>query len=472
MDAEDVAYFESLEVRVTELPETKVAECLKKIGATTYYVGGCLRDAFMQLPVKDTDLLVRGAAVEAVAEALVGMGARVDLVGQSFGVLKVGLDGVVLDVAFPRTERSTGPGRRDFEVSVDPFMPIEQDLARRDLTCGAMALEVGKDPAEALIDLFGGRQDIRDGILREVGNPAERFAEDSLRIMRVFRFKARFGFHIALGTQRGIQECANYLKHTAAERIGDELSGLLMGKSGLHVRTALQDMIDLGVMAQVIPEFMESVGFEQHNVHHIYTVEAHVLSALEWAVDHGASLRARWAVLLHDIAKPRTFTMDEGRGHFLRHEDMGDPMAQEILRRLRRPEDFVVQVGKIVGEHLNPGREATRKSLRRYAAKMGDLVEDGVMCRAADLHAHATVEGFEAGAWMEKTLADIREHAGAVTGFTQAKLALDGNRIAELFGVSGAGIGALKKRATQAVVDGLVENDEAKLVGFLRDNPQ
>jgi tRNA nucleotidyltransferase/poly(A) polymerase len=445
---------------VTENVDT-VVRAVHEAGGEVFFVGGAVRDSFMHLPSKDMDLLVRLLSVERLMEVLPG---RVDAVGKSFGVLKVTVNGETIDVALPRTERSTGTGHGDFAVHSDPFLPVEQDLARRDFTMNAIAINA---VTAQVVDPFNGMRAIAERRVEAVGNATERFTEDPLRMFRAIRFAARLGFFMSEEVSAGIETCAPLAATVAKERIAEEVSRTLMSDNGEQVRGAILRMRRFGIMEYVIPEWAASVGFKQHNPHHFLNVEGHVLCALEYAVNRGASLRARWAVLLHDIAKPATFTMGEnGHGHFYGHEDVGEKMASEILHRLKFSEDFCRGVSKIVREHLRPQQGSSDRVLRRYVAAMGELTEDGLMCREADNFAH--VGGGTAREVMDEFRSRIAT-MNSISGFTEAKLALRGDVIAAEMGVSGRAIGELKKAAAAAVVDGTVENEPNALMAFLKE---
>jgi tRNA nucleotidyltransferase (CCA-adding enzyme) len=450
----------------------KIANAVLGAGGRLYMVGGGVRDLILGATPKDYDFLVTGVPLIILTAALEKIpDAKVDAVGKSFGVLKVTIEGETFDVALPRTERSTGTGHSDFEINSDPDLSVEEDLARRDFTMNAIAVEV---PTGIRIDPFGGQSDIEQRRIRAVGVPAERFGEDPLRMLRAIRFSSKLDFMIEPRTIEGIMANAPLLQPTpehvgvAKERVAEEMSRLLMGQSGAAVLRALMRMVHFGLMQYVIPEFMPSVGFEQKNHHHIYTVDQHVFKAVEHAVNRGASLRARWAVLLHDIAKPSCFKLDEkGGGHFYEHEEKGAVMATEILTRLKFSNDFVMGVSKIVAEHLRPQSDSTDRVLRRYVARMGELSEDGMMCREADLFAHAP----QHSATAEAVFVDFRQRIAGfkeITGFNESKLALRGDVIAKEFGFKGREIGDAKKMATSAVVEGLVANEEAALLAWLK----
>jgi tRNA nucleotidyltransferase/poly(A) polymerase len=446
-----------------QTPATKaITDAVIAAGGRPYFVGGCVRDAFLGLEPKDRDLLVHGLDVGRLMEVVSrAPGCQsVNAVGQSFGVVKVTIQDETVDVALPRTERSTGAGHRDFAVVTDPSITVEQDLGRRDFTMNALALCA---VTGMLVDPYNGLADLRRGELQSVGHARDRFIEDPLRMLRAVRFQARLGLRLSEHVQIGVIDSARLLPTVAVERVFDEVSRLLMAEGAT---AGLDSMVRLGMMKHVIPEWMESVGFEQRNHHHDRTVDRHVLAALDYAISRNASLRCRWAVLLHDIAKPRTFEVDaDGHGHFYGHEDQGMIVAGQILERLKAPVEFTQQVVHIVGEHLRPPADASDRVLRRFTAAMGEKTEDALLCRESDLYAHAGAElrVAEVQQYRER----IRAFA-QVSGFTQAKLALRGDEIATLFGVSGAGIGRLKVMGTAAVIDGVVPNEHDALVEYLK----
>lgn len=444
-------------LRTHDDPALKIVYAIHAARGEPYFVGGCVRDVFLNRPYKDRDLLVTGLTVDQLVSELPG---KVDQVGRSFGVLKVTLDGETIDVALPRTELSTGAGHRDFEIVTDPSLSVRDDLARRDFTMNAIAVHAIDGE---IIDPFDGITDIRRRVLVGVGDVEQRFRDDPLRMLRGVRFDSTLGMHPSLGVQDATQRNAHLLPTVASERVYGEMCLLLMGSNAPH---ALRCMRATGMMEQVFPEWVPSVGFQQRNDHHHLTVDEHVLTALQHAVDADASLRCRWAVFLHDVAKPQTFTQDaHGHGHFYEHHDQGAVVAAEILRRLKAPEEMIRGVSKIVAEHLRPPKDASDRVLRRYVANMGELTEDGLLCRESDLAAHALehshpdlIQSFR------DRIAGFKE----ISGFSASKLALRGDEIAQLWGLKGAAIGEMKDLLAHDVIDGLVPNDHDALILHLR----
>lgn len=449
-----------------------IAEAVAKLGGTTYIVGGAVRDSFIshrRCATKDYDLLVTSVPFDKLLSSIPG---KVDLVGRSFGVLKTTVNDITVDVALPRTEKSIGSGHKDFNVQYDHALPVEVDLARRDFTMNALAKNV---LTGELIDPFHGVSDITSKCIRTVGKAADRFNEDPLRMLRAVRFASTLEFNLSADTVIGISANSELLKNIAPERISEEMDKLLLAKSPSHVREALRTLRDTGLLETFIPEFKDSYNFDQKNPFHCYTVDEHVFNAVHHAVAINASKLTLWAILLHDIAKPATFSIDaNGRGHFYGHEKVGAEMVTAILSRLKFSSENIRNISLLVREHLRPispkpGATVSDKALRRYVACLGDLALHGLDCREADIAAHA---GCTAD-FARSHVAPIRErirHLESIKGFTQAKLALRGDSIARLFGVSGENIGRIKKMATNAVIDGEVANEHDAIIRWIVAN--
>lgn len=448
---------------IVNLAELKyIAERISAVGGKTYVVGGAVRDSFIGVQSKDVDLLVTGVELEKVRSALPE--AHVP-VGKSFSTLKVPWKFGEIDIALPRVEAKRADGTRDVDnVTIHPNLSVEEDLSRRDFTMNAIAIDVLSGD---VIDPFEGRVDIEYKQIVFVGEPQERIFEDPVRMMRAMRFVAKTGFALDPLAAIGIKFGAELLRHVAAERIQKELMGLLSATDGQWVRNALNLTMNLGLFEQFIPELERSAGFAQNNPYHDKNVWDHVTAAVAYAVQRGFSPRARLAILLHDISKPETYSTDEnGHGHFYRHEEVGSVKVREVLSNLRFSADMISDVSKIVEEHLRPQNNNDR-TLRRFAAEMGDLTDDALACREADLFAHAGHISTTARAVVDDFRARIATLP--VKGFTVADVALRGDVIREKFpGVNGRDIGVMKNICLKAVIDGEVENTEEALINFLR----
>lgn len=294
---------------------------LKKLadaGYSGYLVGGCVRDAVLGTQPHDYDITTNARPEQITA--VFGEEAC-EAYGKAFGTVGVSCAGGFAEITTFRQDGIYTDGRHPQEVTFTG--DLREDLARRDFTCNAMAWS----PQEGLIDPFGGRQDLHDGILRCVGDPCERFSEDALRILRAMRFCAKLSLRPDPATHAAMQAQCDALRQISAERIYSELCNMLMGTAVVRVLCTYPDILSVW-----IPEIRPCVGFEQHSRYHDFTVWEHIARSVGNAP---YDLTVRLTMLLHDLAKPQCMTMDADGGHFKGHAEQGAVMADAILRRLR-----------------------------------------------------------------------------------------------------------------------------------------
>ena len=353
---------------------------LETAGFRAFAVGGCVRDSLLGLAPADFDL-----CTSAKPDQITQVFARHQLLhhGEKHGTVGVVLDGEVFEITTFRMEGGYEDARHPHWV--DFVENVEEDLARRDFTINAMAY----NPSTGYVDPFGGREDLKNKILRTVGDPDARFREDALRILRGARFSARFRLTPDPATLSAMDRLAPLLDKIARERVFEELCKLLVSATAAD----LQQFIPL--LTQVIPELSPSVGFQQHSPHHRYDVFTHTAHVVE-AVPKEPSLR--WAALLHDVGKPACFTQDEnGRGHFKGHAKISQEMADAILLRLKAPSALRQQVTELIGLHMTK-LEPDKKLLRRRLGKLGqDRLEQLLELQEADMGSKGTgiSEGME-----------------------------------------------------------------------------
>jgi tRNA nucleotidyltransferase/poly(A) polymerase len=351
-------------------------------------VGGAVRDELFGVDSKDADFLVPGVDIDGLRAALSTHGRAEELVvaGRSVGVRHYprerrlrSLVPAGIELAPPRREVSTGPGRHDFEIVVDAAAPVEEDLARRDFTVNAMARRLADG---SLVDPYGGQRDVESRTLRTVSRNS--FAEDPLRIVRGLRFVSQFGLEPDEQTLAQMRAEAAGVALVSGERIGGglhadglgELSKLLLGRNPAK---ALRLARDTGVLAQVLPEFAPAIGFQQESRYHDLTVDEHTFAVVQAAADAGNSLTVRLAALFHDLGKPQVgWRGTDGRLHYYArpgystrsHEQVSADLASQALSRLRYPNDLRSRVVRLVRAHmLDPGRGdpvRARRLLARY----------------------------------------------------------------------------------------------------------
>ena len=283
----------------------------------------------------------------------------------------------IIEVTTYRKESQYTDSRHPEQVEF--VSELSQDLARRDFTVNALAM----DKQGQIQDYFGGLDDLQAKIIRTVGEPKDRFEEDALRLMRAVRFAIQLDFIIETKTLVAIQNLATNLEHISKERIRDELTKMMQTPRAINGYILLRDT---HLLPFIMPELLEGIGVEQ-NGHHIYDVWEHLLRTMQHACDRSWSFDLRMAGLLHDIAKPRT---KEGIGKtstFHNHEIVGASMAYEILNRLHYPKKFAARISKLVRYHMfyYDTNEVTEASIRKLIRNVGvENIKDLIKLRECD----------------------------------------------------------------------------------------
>ena len=315
-----------------------LARCLAKAGFQAFWVGGCVRDARLGQAPTDYDI-----ATDATPDEIEHLFRKTIPVGKQFGVIVVLEAGHEYQVATFRAEGDYADGRRPGSVR---FTDAREDTLRRDFTINGLFY----DPlADELHDWVGGQADLEARRIRTIGDPAERFGEDRLRLLRAVRFAVQLGFEIEPATFAVVQQHAAAIREVSAERIRDELLKLFRLPHAAH---GLDLLHESRLLPEVLPELAATIGCEQPPEYHpegdVFTHIRLMLSHLP--ADAGTTLI--WSVLMHDIAKPATLSRDGGRIRFLGHEKVGATMALEIMNRLRFPKAESVAVKTCVRHHM------------------------------------------------------------------------------------------------------------------------
>ncbi|MBP3218223.1 MAG: HD domain-containing protein [Lachnospiraceae bacterium] len=362
---------------IIQIPEkvNTVLETLKENGHEAYIVGGCVRDSVLGRIPKDWDITTSASPQEVKA-----CFPRTVDTGLQHGTVTVILDGEGYEVTTYRVDGVYEDGRHPKEVHFT--RSLEEDLRRRDFTINAMAYA----PEKGLVDLFDGMGDIRRGLIRAVGEPVERFSEDALRMLRAVRFSARLNYEIEEKTYEAICRLAPALCRISAERIREELIGILLSDHPEKLSCAAA----CGLTAVFLPELDRCFETPQNNPHHCWNVGEHILRSVQAA---RADRILRLTMLFHDIGKPLCRTTDEqGIDHFHGHAEIGTEMTRQILRRLKFDNDTIDQVCRLVRYHdLQP--EYTERAMRRAMVKVGpELFPLLLEVKAADLCAQSTCQ--------------------------------------------------------------------------------
>lgn len=363
----------------------EIGTALGNAGFNAYLVGGCVRDLFLDREPQDWDITT-DAKPEEIQKVF-----PESVYENRFGTVgvKTGSEDPRLRIVEVTTFRKEGAYTdRRHPDSVDFTSSVEEDLARRDFTINAMALDVkganaSKKADLSVVDPFEGMKDIEEGVVRAVGGPEERFSEDALRLMRAVRFSVELGFEIEHDTRGAIAKLSGLLEAVAKERIRDEFAKIVMSP---HASRGIILLEELGLLRTVVPELREGIGVDQ-NLHHIYTVFEHSVRALDYSAKEDHVLEVRLAALLHDVGKPRTKRGEGKTATFHGHEVVGARMAVKILDRLKFPKEIVEYVAHLVRWHMfyyNVG-EVSAAGVRRFLARVGpENVGDLVRVREAD----------------------------------------------------------------------------------------
>jgi poly(A) polymerase len=421
-----------------------------------YMVGGTVRDVLLHRGQSaDADLATDARPDEIKRLVAPTRPNAIVLVGERFGTVRLHYNTSIVEITTFRTERYN-PESRKPEVCFGDS--LEEDLRRRDFTINAMA----RDPLNGhIIDLFGGRQDLENRIIRAVSSePDKRFDEDPLRLLRAVRFASQLDFHIEPETRRSIVRQSAKLQKISRERIRDEMNKLLLSA---HPAKGLNLLVELGLMEWIIAEVLELRGVSQQQTPRAPAtkdVYAHVLRVVERS---SPRLATRWGALLHDIAKPRTKTVEDGKVHFLGHEDVGAYMARDILRRLHFDREFIENVSRLVRLHMRANAytsEWTDGAVRRLMLDSGDTLPDLLDLSQADITSYRADKVARAAARVQE-LAERCQRLKEEAERVPLKSPLDGNELMALFERGpGPWLRPIKDYLLGLVIDGALAPDD------------
>ncbi|WP_446744952.1 CCA tRNA nucleotidyltransferase [Silvibacterium acidisoli] len=350
-----------------QIAAENIVETLRASGHDAYFAGGCVRDLLLGREPKDFDV-----AISAHPDVVMQLFPRTFSVGAHFGVILVAdtFDGAeaVTEVATFRSDGAYSDGRRPDSVRFSES--AQEDVVRRDFTINGMLL----DPLEwkasgnletAVLDYVGGRADLKSKLVRAIGDPATRFREDKLRMLRAVRFAARFEFEIEPQTEAAIRQYAPEISQVSQERVRDELTRMLTEG---HARRAFELLDRTGLLKQVLPEIDRMHGVEQPPEWHPEgDVWIHTLMLLE-QLPAGASATLAWGALLHDVGKPATFQRGPDRIRFNGHPEVGVKISEAICRRLRFSNEESAQIALLVENHMRFGdvKKMKESTLKRF----------------------------------------------------------------------------------------------------------
>lgn len=440
-----------------KLPDnvTYIINKLEGEGFEAFAVGGCIRDSILGRIPDDWDITTSASPnqVKAVFSKTIDTGIQhgtvtVMIGKEGFEVTTYRIDGEYEDSRHPKEVLFTSN--------------LTEDLKRRDFTINAMAY----NDTQGLVDKFHGAEDLENKIIRCVGNAAERFEEDALRMLRAVRFAAQLGFEIEEETKTAIQSLVPALSRISAERIQTELVKLLVSKHPEAIRTAYE----LGITNIILPEFDEMMRTEQNHPHHRYSVGEHTLHALEFVE---ADKILRLSMLFHDVAKPLTKTTDEdGKDHFYGHAEEGADLTKVVLRRLKFDNDTIEKVTSLVRWH-DYRMNATPEGVRRAIHKAGeDIFPYLFPIKRADILSQSEFQRQEKQQFVEdieKIYYEIKEKEQCVSLKT---MKITGNDLIALGMKPGKEIGEMLAYLLETVLDEPSKNKKEELIRLAKEYMQ
>lgn len=426
-----------------------ILKLINKAGYEAYIVGGCVRDSILNRQPHDWDICT-SAKPDKIIEIFSDF--KVIETGLQHGTVTVMINHTPYEITTYRIDGKYSDNRRP--DSVEFTTSLEDDLSRRDFTINAMVYS----PEKGLIDPFHGMYDIKEKVIRCVGNPSYRFQEDALRILRAMRFSIQLNFQIAKSTYEAMIENKKLINNVSAERINSELVKMLdANKSICNHFNRCRDII-----AEFIPEFVPCFDFNQNNPYHIYDVYNHILHAVDNYV--GDDIKVKFALLLHDIGKPSCYTEDSNGGHFIGHGMKSFDITNDVLKRLKFDNDTMNSVTELVLYH-DSTIEPTSKTVKRWLNKIGEVQFKRLLeIRTADMRAHSNVN-LDSRLEKQNLLYEVLENVlDAEQCFTIKDLAVSGKDLIEVGYKQGKQLGAALQGLLDCVIADEVENDNIKLL--------
>ena len=431
------------------LPEDvkRIIECLENAGHEAYAVGGCVRDCALNKTPHDWDI-----TTSADPYTVKGLFDRTFDTGLEHGTVTVLLNNVGYEVTTYRIDGIYEDGRHPKGVTFTG--DLHEDLKRRDFTINAMAY----NDKDGLVDIFGGMDDLEEGVIRAVGVPEERFSEDALRMLRALRFAAQLGFKIEENTRDAIVKLAPTLEKVSAERIQVELEKLICSDHPELMREVYQ----CGLSKVFMPEWDVMMQTEQNSKHHMYNVGEHTIEAMKHV---RADKVMRLAMLLHDVGKPGTISTDEkGHNHFYGHMELGETISKQILRRLRFDNDTIRVVSRLIRYH-DDRPEVTKENVRRLMVRSGvDYFPLLLEVKRADVMGQSLYKREAKLGFLDQVEAFYNEILDEGQCVRLSDLAVNGNDLIAIGVSQGKLIGRILNKLFEEVVDTPSNNEKEYLL--------
>ncbi len=435
----------------------KIIARLEQHGYEAYIVGGCVRDSLMGKRPSDWDICTSARAEEMMA---LFEDKRVIPTGIQHGTLTILAEDGAYEVTTFRIDGEYLDHRHPKSVAFT--RELAEDLSRRDFTINAMAWH----PERGLIDLFGGVEDLRDRLVRAVGDPVQRFNEDGLRMLRMVRFATVLDFDYDPATYDAVRKQGHLLQYISKERIQVELNKILLAA---HPARGLEDLYTLGMYPYIIPLMCHTVGFAQRGGHHFLDVFEHSLLAVGVIAPE---LVLRLTMLLHDIGKPFVWDSSESLSYdrFDDHAAVSAKLAGKILRDLKYDNATRKDVVELIAHH-NDILLPDPVNVRRALARLGEVqTRRLVQVKVADLIAHDLAGEREKILTLFAEISDVIDEVVARGDCTSVKALAIGGQDMMALGLSGRAIGQMLNAALELVLEKPEMNTRETLLNWVRGN--
>ncbi|MEW9124738.1 MAG: CCA tRNA nucleotidyltransferase, partial [Thermotaleaceae bacterium] len=441
-----------------KIPIPRKVEWILKIindfGYEAFIVGGCVRDFLLGRIPKDWDITTN-ARPEIIVKIFENKGCKVIPTGIKHGTVTLIQNEDCFEITTYRVDGIYLDNRKPSKVEFTAN--IQEDLCRRDFSINAMAYNT----KDGLIDYFNGYEDLKNRVIRCVGNPENRFQEDALRMMRAIRFTAQLGFKLEKGTQIGICDNAYLLENISKERIREEFNKIILADSPASY---IKKMVSLNLMKYIIPEIYQCVGFEQHYRNHHKDLFNHILDVVD---NIECDLILRLSALFHEIGKPRAFVVDEnGIEYFDRHHLISADMTRVIMKRLRYDNQSIEQVTTLVREHMLELEISELLTLKKFINRLGiENLDRAFKLQIADAKASAKKESM-------KNIAILRDRIEKILNEKQpislSELKINGYDLIALGIPKGKEIGDILNKLMEIVLEHPEFNQKEKLLELVK----